>query len=298
MAVKKRFPYKAAFVACNGGCRATAECQYGCVGCELCVNVCKFEAIALNEYGVAEVDEDKCIACGKCVRECPRELICIHECANPVAVKCSNKDPGKNARRMCQVSCIGCGICQKVCPAGAITFVEREAAAYDEQAVLANKQEKAQAQLHTHGGCPGSRMRTMAQSAEASAPAASGESVSRLAQWPCQLKLVPVGAPYFDGAKLLVAADCTAYAYARMHEQFMRGKVTLIGCPKLDAVDYSEKLTQILRTHEIRSVTVVRMEVPCCGGLEFAVKTALQSCGKLIPWQTVTISVDGKILDE
>ena len=107
-----------------------------------------------------------------------------------------------------------------------------------------------------------------------------------------------MGAPYFDGAKLLVAADCTAYAYARMHEQFMRGKVTLIGCPKLDAVDYSEKLTQILRTHEIRSVTVVRMEVPCCGGLEFAVKTALQNCGKLIPWQTVTISVDGKILDE
>ena len=107
-----------------------------------------------------------------------------------------------------------------------------------------------------------------------------------------------MGAPYFDGAKLLVAADCTAYAYARMHEQFMRGKVTLIGCPKLDAVDYSEKLTQILRTHEIRSVTVVRMEVPCCGGLEFAVRTALQNCGKLIPWQTVTISVDGKILDE
>ena len=107
-----------------------------------------------------------------------------------------------------------------------------------------------------------------------------------------------MGAPYFDGAKLLVAADCTAYAYARMHEQFMRGKVTLIGCPKLDAVDYSEKLTQILRTHEIRSVTVVRMEVPCCGGLEFAVRTALQGCGKLIPWQTVTISVDGKILDE
>ena len=124
MAVKKRFPYKAAFVACNGGCRATAECQYGCVGCELCVNVCKFEAIALNEYGVAEVDEDKCIACGKCVRECLRELIRIHECANPVVVKCSNKDPGKDARRMCQVSCIGCGICQKVCPAGAITVTD------------------------------------------------------------------------------------------------------------------------------------------------------------------------------
>lgn len=114
MAVKKRFPYQAAFVACNGGCRATADCQYGCVGCELCVNVCRFEAIALNDYGVAEVNEDKCIACGKCVRECPRELIRIHECANPVVVKCSNKDPGKDARKMCEVSCIGCGICQKL----------------------------------------------------------------------------------------------------------------------------------------------------------------------------------------
>ena len=106
MAIKKRFPYKAAFVACNGGCRATADCQYGCVGCELCVNACKFEAIALNDYGVAEVNEDKCIACGKCVRECPRELIRIHECANPVVVKCSNRDPGKDARKMCEVSCI------------------------------------------------------------------------------------------------------------------------------------------------------------------------------------------------
>ena len=121
MAIKKRFPYKAAFVACNGGCRATADCQYGCVGCELCVNACKFEAIALNDYGVAEVNEDRCIACGKCVRECPRELIRIHECANPVVVKCSNRDPGKDARKMCEVSCIGCGICQKLCPAGAIT---------------------------------------------------------------------------------------------------------------------------------------------------------------------------------
>ena len=120
MAIKKRFPYKAAFVACNGGCRATADCQYGCVGCELCVNACKFEAIALNDYGVAEVNEDKCIACGKCVRECPRELIRIHECANPVVVKCSNQDPGKDARKMCEVSCIGCGICEKYCPAGAI----------------------------------------------------------------------------------------------------------------------------------------------------------------------------------
>ena len=232
---------------------------------------------------IIHIDEERCNGCGVCAAACHEGAIGMVD--------------GK-AKLLRDDYCDGLGDCLPACPAGAITFVEREAAAYDEQAVLANKQEKAQAQLHTHGGCPGSRMRTMAQSAEASAPAASGESVSRLAQWPCQLKLVPVGAPYFDGAKLLVAADCTAYAYARMHEQFMRGKVTLIGCPKLDAVDYSEKLTQILRTHEIRSVTVVRMEVPCCGGLEFAVRTALQNCGKLIPWQTVTISVDGKILDE
>ena len=120
---------------------------------------------------------------------------------------------------------------------------------------------------------------------------------SQLGQWPCQIKLVPVNAPYFQGAKLLIAADCTAYAYANMHSQFMRGKVTLIGCPKLDSVDYSEKLTQIIRDNDIQSVTVVRMEVPCCGGLEMAAKTALQNSGKFIPWQVVTISIDGQILD-
>lgn len=124
MAVKKRFPYRAALVACNGGCRATAECQYGCVGCELCVNVCQFGAISLNAYGVAEVDEARCVACGKCVRECPRELIHMYDCANPVVVKCSNRDAGKDARRFCEVSCIGCGLCQKVCPAGAIRVEE------------------------------------------------------------------------------------------------------------------------------------------------------------------------------
>ena len=120
---------------------------------------------------------------------------------------------------------------------------------------------------------------------------------SQLGQWPCQIKLVPVNAPYFKGAKLLVAADCTAYAYANLHQEFMRGKITLIGCPKLDDVDYSQKLTEILRNNEIRSVDVVRMEVPCCGGLELAVKKALQASGKLIPWQVTTISIDGAILD-
>lgn len=152
---------------------------------------------------------------------------------------------------------------------GAIRFVEREAAAYDEQAVLENQKKAAPA----------------------------GIQPSQLAQWPCQIKLVPVNAPYFQGAKLLIAADCTAYAYANVHQEFMRGKVTIIGCPKLDDVDYSEKLTQILENNDIKSVTILRMEVPCCGGLEMAAKKALKESGKFIPWQVVTISIDGKILD-
>ena len=163
--------------------------------------------------------------------------------------------------------CDGLGDCLPQCPTGAFTFVEREAAPYDEQAVLENKKKKEEKQT------------------------------SQLAQWPCQIKLVPVRAPYFNGAKLLIAADCTAYAYANVHQEFMRGKITLIGCPKLDAIDYSEKLTQIIAGNDIHSVTVLRMEVPCCGGLEMAARKALQSSGKFIPWQVVTISTDGKILD-
>ena len=165
--------------------------------------------------------------------------------------------------------CDGLGDCLPTCPTGAIRFVEREAAAYDEQAVLENQKEAAPA----------------------------GIQPSQLAQWPCQIKLVPVNAPYFQGAKLLIAADCTAYAYANVHQEFMRGKVTIIGCPKLDDVDYSEKLTQILENNDIKSVTILRMEVPCCGGLEMAAKKALKESGKFIPWQVVTISIDGKILD-
>lgn len=165
--------------------------------------------------------------------------------------------------------CDGLGDCLPTCPTGAIRFVEREAAAYDEQAVLENQKKAAPA----------------------------GIQPSQLAQWPCQIKLVPVNAPYFQGAKLLIAADCTAYAYANVHQEFMRGKVTIIGCPKLDDVDYSEKLTQILENNDIKSVTILRMEVPCCGGLEMAAKKALKESGKFIPWQVVMISIDGKILD-
>ena len=151
--------------------------------------------------------------------------------------------------------------------------------------------------MHHGGGCPGSRMMQFEHSEEETAPVISGKPVSRLAQWPCQIKLVPTEAPFFDGAKLLIAADCTAYAYANIHEDFMKGKVTIIGCPKLDAVDYSEKLTEIIKNNDIKSVTIVRMEVPCCGGLQRAAENALRNSGKFIPWQVVTISRDGQILD-
>ena len=197
--------------------------------------------------------------------------------------------------------CNGCGLCATACPTGAITFEEREAPAYDEAAVQENKKKKElqEKMKHLHeGGCPGSRMRMLEQpEAAEGAAAAPVQPVSRLRNWPVQIKLAPVHAPYFEGAKLLIAADCTAYAYANFHQEFMRGKVTLIGCPKLDAVDYSEKLTEILRSNDIQSVTILRMEVPCCGGLEMAAKKALQTSGKFIPWQVVTISIDGKILD-
>ena len=128
MAVKKRFPYQAAFVACNGGCRATADCQYGCVGCELCVNVCRFEAIALNEYGVAEVDESRCIGCGACYQACPQRVIHLRLEDNPIVVLCSNKDA--RCRDVCAVSCIGCGLCERTCPAGAIVVSENRAFIY------------------------------------------------------------------------------------------------------------------------------------------------------------------------
>ena len=177
-------------------------------------------------------------------------------------------------------------------------FIEREAAAYDEAAVQENKKKKMQAMGQAPvGGCPGSRMRQLERKPAEENQNAGSPVSSQLRQWPVQIKLAPVNAPYFDGAKLLIAADCTAYAYGSFHQDFIRGKVTLIGCPKLDDVDYSEKLTEIIRNNDIKSVTVVRMEVPCCGGLEHAAVTALKNSGKFIPWNVVTISIDGKILD-
>ena len=186
--------------------------------------------------------------------------------------------------------CDGLGDCLPACPAGAISFVEREAAAYDEAAVLAAKAKK---DHPLPCGCPGSAAKAIKRHEAVAVTIAPQES--ELRQWPVQIKLAPVNAPWFDGARLLVAADCTAYAYANFHQDFMKGHITLVGCPKLDAVDYAVKLTEIIRNNDIRSVTVVRMEVPCCGGIENAVKTALHNSGKFIPWNVVIITTDGSI---
>ncbi len=230
------------------------------------------------------IDESKCNGCGACASAC-------HEGAIGMV-------NGK-AKLMRDDYCDGLGDCLPACPTNAISFVVREAAAYDEQAVLRNKAEK-EKNKSAHSplpcGCPGSRSHTIARERTESKPAS--DSPSQLSQWPVQIKLVPVNAPYFNGARLLVAADCTAYAYASFHEKFIKDHVTLIGCPKLDDADYSEKLAEILRTNDIKSVKVVRMEVPCCGGIENAVRNALSACGKLIPWSVTVVSTDGEILSE
>ncbi|MDO4531129.1 MAG: 4Fe-4S binding protein [Bacillota bacterium] len=223
---------------------------------------------------IIEIDESKCIGCGLCAEACHEGAIGMVD--------------GK-AKLLRDDYCDGLGDCLPTCPTGAITFVEREALAYDEAAVLANKAKK-EAQPC---GCAGSKPQQILR--EEAVPAAPRSS--ELRQWPVQIKLSPIAAPIFDGAKLLIAADCTAYAYANMHQEFMKGRITLIGCPKLDEGDYAEKLTEIIRLNNIQSVTVVRMEVPCCGGIERAATTALQNSGKFIPWQIVTISRDGRVID-
>ena len=226
---------------------------------------------------IIHIEESRCNGCGLCAAAC-------HE----GAIEMVN---GK-ARLTREDYCDGLGDCLPACPTGAITFEEREAPAYDHAAVLAAKAARA-ADTPLPCGCPGSQSRAIRR--PEAAPTA-GDIPSELRQWPVQIKLVPVRAPYFDGAKLLVAADCTAYAYGNFHNDFIDGHVTLIVCPKLDSVDYSEKLTEIIRNNDIQSVTVVRMEVPCCGGIEAAVKNALMASGKFIPWQVYTIGTDGRIL--
>ena len=231
---------------------------------------------------IIRIDEEKCSGCGLCADACREGAIAME---------------GGKAKLVREDYCDGLGNCLPVCPAGAIAFEEREAAAFDEKAAGAGA---GKAAPHAFSGCPGSRARTFARKNAPSVP--RGESApaaqSELMQWPVQIKLVPENAPYFDGARLLVAADCTAYAFAGFHQRFIRNHIALIGCPKLDEVDYAEKLAGIIKNNDIKSVTVARMEVPCCGGLENAVKRALQASGKMIPWQVAVIATDGRIVEE
>ena len=227
---------------------------------------------------IIQIDEHKCDGCGICVEACHEGAIGMVD--------------GK-AKLLRDDYCDGLGDCLPACPQGAITFVEREAAPYDEAAVLANKKGSA----CSTGGCPGSMAKAIHQP-KMTIETAPAPQTSQLRQWPVQIKLVPVAAPWFQGAKLLIAADCTAYAYANFHQDFIKDHITLVGCPKLDMVDYTEKLTAILQNNDIKSLTVVRMEVPCCGGIQMAAQRALQASGKFIPWQVVTISTDGRIIDK
>ncbi len=226
---------------------------------------------------IIKINEEKCNGCGACATACHEGAIALVD--------------GK-AKLMREDYCDGLGDCLPACPTGAISFEEREAPAYDEAAVKAAKEQK---QSHTLAcGCPGTHSRTIRHDI-------SGDPTvkvsSQLSQWPVQIRLVPAQTPYFDGAALLIAADCTAYAYGNFHNDFIRDHITLIGCPKLDDVDYTEKLTQILTDNDIRSVTIVRMEVPCCGGLESAAKNALRASGKFIPWRVVTVMTDGRLTE-
>lgn len=236
---------------------------------------------------IIKIDETKCNGCGLCVNAC-------HEGALQMV-------DGK-AKLVSESYCDGLGACLPECPTGAITIEERDAAAFGESAAVQQnmtaKQQPMPEKLAC--GCPGTHAKKLDRQPEPAA-ANSGTAVpqtSQLGQWPCQIKLVPVHAPYFDNVNLLVAADCTAFAYANTHQDFMRNKITIIGCPKLDDVDYTAKLTEILQAHEIKSVTVLKMEVPCCSGIANAVKHALINSGKMVPWQVVTISTDGRIVED
>jgi Fe-S-cluster-containing hydrogenase component 2 len=224
---------------------------------------------------IIEIDRELCNGCGLCAEACREGAIGMAD--------------GK-AQLLRDDYCDGLGNCLPVCPTGAIAFVEREAAAYNEEEVKKRLRKK-----NSQGVCPGANARSIRRTGQATE--AEREAASELGQWPVQIKLVPVNAPYFEGAKLLIAADCAAYARANFHSGFMRGRITLIGCPKLDNADYSEKLGEIIANNNILSVTVARMEVPCCGGIEHAAVAALKGSGRFIPWQVVTIRTNGEILD-
>lgn len=225
---------------------------------------------------IIKIDENKCNGCELCVNAC-------HEGAIAMV--------GGRAKLMRDDYCDGLGDCLPVCPTGAISFEEREADEYDREAVEENMRRNKKEIAHT--GCPGNKMIQMDR--EAQVKESRGRAESMLSQWPVQIKLIPVNAPYFDGARLLVAADCTAFAYAEFHNDFIKNHITLIGCPKLDEGDYSEKLTEIIKSNDIKSIKVARMEVPCCSGIENAVRKAIVNSGKMIPWQVVVVGIDGNI---
>lgn len=240
---------------------------------------------------IIKIDEELCDGCGLCANAC-------HEAAIAVI-------NGK-AKLIRDDFCDGLGNCLPVCPTNAISFEEREALEFDEEAVKRNIEKETQRKSYEETvkshGCPGSMAKTLnnihSQQVVANETVQNKAPISsELRQWPVQIKLVPVNAPYFENANLLIAADCTAYAYANFHNDFMRNHITIIGCPKLDEVDYSKKLTEIIKNNNIKSVKVLRMEVPCCGGIEHAVIQALRESGKMIPWQSVTISCSGQILE-
>jgi len=229
---------------------------------------------------IIRIDQEKCDGCGVCVSACHEGAIGMVD--------------GK-ATLLRDDYCDGLGNCLPVCPTGAIAFEQREALEYNESEVKKNMAQEPMENLPC--GCPGTQVKAIGREAETAATPVAAAALTQLRQWPIQIKLVPVNAPYFENANLLVSADCAAYAYGNFHMEYMKNKITVIGCPKLDEGDYSGKLTAILKENAIKSVTVVRMEVPCCGGIENAVKAALQNSGKMIPWQDVTISTEGKIIE-
>ncbi|MDD2234329.1 MAG: 4Fe-4S binding protein [Desulfitobacteriaceae bacterium] len=237
---------------------------------------------------IVVIDREKCNGCGLCINACQEGALQLVN--------------GK-VELITDSYCDGLGACLPECPQGAITLEEREAAAFDEEAVKTNleRQNAESIPPQLECGCAGTHARTIKRKKiSVSKPIQSGTTapVSELRQWPCQIKLVPVNAPYLDQAQLLIAADCTAYAYGNIHQDFMKNKITLIGCPKLDEGDYTAKLTQILQQNEILGITILRMEVPCCGGIVQAVKQALLNSGIMIPWQVVTIRTDGTIIKD